>query len=252
MCVSFQYYLQKERRKTKLFVILLVLWIGRVRVTGPVPAACYFCATLSFQKIKETAKEEQSYVNTNLAFAVPPRKIQKRAKQVKGDNGSLVTTFTSGCQEHSKLSTRLSLAAAMDHILNPGETSQPAPTQPNSTQTHAHAHAHPHLCGTVQSDRFQPEDCAHTSWLFLPVKMMVWGAEPVLYIFGVCLVSANTRSPGPALQLGVVQLGANPTWRDTVMALSVEKSSTQFRLKTHCPMIYVSCACCEPREVFKR
>lgn len=79
--MSFKYYFQKERLKTKLaFVILLVLWIGRVRITRPVPAMCYFCATLSFQKVKETAKQEQSYVNIALAFAVPPREIQRGAK----------------------------------------------------------------------------------------------------------------------------------------------------------------------------
>lgn len=34
-------------------------------------------------------------MQTKLAFAVPPRKIQKGAKQVKGDNGLLVTAYTS-------------------------------------------------------------------------------------------------------------------------------------------------------------
>lgn len=60
---------------------------------------------VSFQKDKEIAKEEQSYVNTTLAFAVLPRKIQEEAKQVKDDNGLLVATYTSTCQEHSKLSS---------------------------------------------------------------------------------------------------------------------------------------------------
>lgn len=118
MCVSFQYNFLKERLKTKLSVILLVLCRGRARVTRPVPAVCHFCATLIFQEIKETAKDKQSYVNTTLAFALPPRKIQKGAKHIKGDNGLLATTYTSTCQEHSKLSSRLSIAASRDQLLN--------------------------------------------------------------------------------------------------------------------------------------
>lgn len=55
---------------------------------------------VSFQKDKEFSKEEKSYVNTTLAIALLPRKIQKEAKQVKDDNGLLVATST--CQEHSK------------------------------------------------------------------------------------------------------------------------------------------------------
>lgn len=112
MCVPFQYCFQKQRLKAELpLVILLVLLIGKVRVTRNMPAACSFCASLSFQKDKEIAKEEQSHVNTTLAFAVLPRKIRKEAKQVKDDNGLPVATYTSTCQEHSKPSCGVSTAA---------------------------------------------------------------------------------------------------------------------------------------------
>lgn len=157
---------QKERLKTKPSLILLFLWISRVRATRPVPAVCHFCATLSFQKIKETAKEEHSYANTTLAFAVLPRKMQKGAKQVKRDNGLLITTYTSTCQEHSKLSSCLSIAAAMDHLLNPGAAIEKHPSHPQPNSTHPHQYPHPHQCGTVQSDRFESEDCGRASWLF--------------------------------------------------------------------------------------
>lgn len=75
------------------------------------PAACRFCASLvSFQKDKDIAKEERSSVNTTLAFAALPGKIQQEAKQVEDDNGLSVATYTSTCQELSKPRSWLSTA----------------------------------------------------------------------------------------------------------------------------------------------
>lgn len=143
MCVSFQYYFQKQKLNTKHFVILFVLYSLELGLLDLCLHSdlCNFCATFSFQKIKETSKEEENYVNTKLAFAVPPRKIQKGAKQVQGDNGLLVITNTSACQEHSQLSSLLSIAAAVDHLLNPGAATQkhPSQPQPSSTQTQTQA-----------------------------------------------------------------------------------------------------------------
>lgn len=191
------------------------------------PAVCHFCATLSFQKIKETAKEEHSYANTTLAFAVPPRKIQKGAKQIKGDNGLLITTYTSTCQEHTKLSSCLSIAAAMDHLLNPGAAIEKHPCHPQPNSTHPHQHPHPTsvaLCSQIdlsQTTVAVPAGCS-SQWRWWP------GMQSLCYTFLVFtwslltpgLLSCPTAWCEQGHQEGV--LGANPTWRNTVMALSVK------------------------------
>lgn len=189
MCVSFQYYFLKERLKAKVFVILLVLWRGRVRVARPVPAVCHFCATFIFQEIKETAKDKHSFVNTTLAFALPPRKIQKGAKQVKGDNGLLVTTYTSTCQEHSKLSSCCSIAAARDHLLNQEQLFRNTPASPSPAQ-HKHTRTHTHIClaqiGFGQKTVPMPAGC--------PCQWRWWsGMQSQCYTFPVFAWSLRTH-----------------------------------------------------------
>lgn len=124
------------------FVILFVFWTGKVRVTTDVPAVCSFRALLTFQKDKEITKEEQSYVNTTLAFVVLPKKVQKEAKQVKDDNGLHFT-----CQKHSKLSSWLGTAAPFWTIYQTQEhlfRNTPASTSPAQ-----HIHIHVVLCSQI-------------------------------------------------------------------------------------------------------
>lgn len=84
VCV-FPVLFSKRETEHKTFCYTACFILFRVRVTRPVPAVdlCHFCATLSFQKIKEISKEEQSYVNAT-DFCSAPKKDTEKSQTSQG------------------------------------------------------------------------------------------------------------------------------------------------------------------------
>lgn len=84
MCV-FPALFSNRETEDKLLVILLVLYCLELGLLDLCLQSdlCHFCATLSFQKIKETSKEEQSYANKT-GFCSAPKKDTERSQTSQG------------------------------------------------------------------------------------------------------------------------------------------------------------------------